>query len=244
MGFIISSNPNWIPRNWSNQEIRKIGSQFTGNVINVSAAQDNDKQGGKYKDYFPNAKSYTISNYGKGIEGISGDQDEIILDLSKQYSGSKYDVVFSHTVIEHLPSVEIAIDNLCNLSSDVVITVVPFIQHYHGRINSYTDYWRYSPDALINEFEKRGFSTIYVNWNDDFPYMSVYILHIASKYPNKYWRLVPQSKIPEINVCGPGVEFSKKLWGWDRTLFRRIGEYIGSRCVIDKTEGNIGHPGE
>jgi hypothetical protein len=74
--------------------------------------------------------------------------------------------------------------------------------------------------------------------------MSVYILHIASKYPNKYWRLVPQSKIPEINVCGPGVEFSKKLWGWDRTLFRRIGEYIGSRCVIDKTEGNIGHPGE
>ena len=236
MGFITTSHPNFIPRNWSNRELRKIGVLFTGDVINVSAAEDRDKQGNKYKSYFPKAKSYTISNYGKGIEGFSDYNDQIILDLSIRYDGrfGKYDVAFNHTVIEHLSSVDLSIDNLCNLSNDIVITVVPFIQHFHGRKDSYTDYWRLSPEALIKEFNKRGFSTIYINWNDDFPIMNVYILHVASKNPNKYTGLLPQGKIPEVNICGPGVNFARVLWGWDRTISRRVGEYIGSHCEIDE----------
>jgi hypothetical protein len=36
---------------------------FTGNVCNVSAWRDQDKQGGTYKEYFSNAKSYSVTNY-------------------------------------------------------------------------------------------------------------------------------------------------------------------------------------
>ena len=50
-----------ITRVWSNQEIKKFSSFAKGDVANVSAWKDQDKQGKNYKDYFTNAKSYTIT---------------------------------------------------------------------------------------------------------------------------------------------------------------------------------------
>jgi len=204
-GLLVTSHPEWNPRAWSNQEIRKFGALFNGDVINVSASKDGDKEGGRYVDYFTKARTYTMSNYGHGEEGISGFQNEKILDLSKVYDRTigDYDVVFSHTVIEHIDSVETAIDNLCSLSRDVVITVVPFLMGFHGRPDSYNDYWRYSPLALIRIFELRGFKTLYINWNDHHPLMNVYIVHIASKHPERYEGKFPGQKQPIVNIYGP-----------------------------------------
>ncbi|MFH0780861.1 MAG: hypothetical protein V2B20_02770 [Pseudomonadota bacterium] len=237
IGFLVSSHPEWNPRIWSNIELKKISKTISGSVVNVSAAEDDDKGGGKYKRYFPLASAYDITNYGFGEEGTSISENEKILDLSVKYAGQygRYDVVLNHTVLEHLKSIEIAIDNLCALSNDLIITVVPFLMGFHGRTGGYSDYWRYSPMSLISEFDKRGFSTVYINWNTHHPLMNVYILHIASKFPERHVDYFDRVTLPIVNEYGPGVNFSSFIWGWGnekgKSLSRKIGEAIGCRLV-------------
>ena len=43
----------------------------------------------------------------------------------------KFNVVFNHTTIEHVYDIHAAVRNLCDLSSDIVIFVVPFKQDVH-----------------------------------------------------------------------------------------------------------------
>ena len=66
-----------LPRVWSNRELRRVGSMVRGDVVNVSAWQDSDKEGGHYKDYFPNASSYTITNWRTEARGYQGTPGEI-----------------------------------------------------------------------------------------------------------------------------------------------------------------------
>lgn len=177
-------------RLWSNLELKKVASFFQGNIINVSAGNDSDKHGGFYKDYFKNASNYSISNYKE--ESLSNINNEVILDLEKGIPEdliNKYDIVFSHTVLEHVFDIDKAIHNLCCLSKDIVITIVPFIQSYHHEEDFYFDYWRFSPLALIKKFQKHNFKTIYVNWNKD-PIGNIYIFHICSSKPVGYEKLV------------------------------------------------------
>lgn len=177
------------PRLWSNDEIVKFAPMFLGNVINVSGGRDNDKEGGSYRDYFRNAQSYTLSNYILEFQG-SDAYIEIELDLSKPILNDsslvkRYETVLSHTVLEHVYDVHQAIENLCKLSNDIVITVVPFLQEFHHVPDQYHDYWRVSPYALALSFKKHGFQTLYVNWNDD-PFGNIYIFHVASCQPEKW----------------------------------------------------------
>lgn len=228
-GFLIVSHREWLPRIWSNREIRRFGPLFTGDVINVSAWKDGDKDGGHYHEYFPNAVSYTISNYGEGREGSSGLPEERILDLSKPYDGSigQYDLVFSHTVIEHIYPSSLAFENLCHLSRDCIMTVVPFVQQLHGYEDGYSDYYRYSPFALQESFRKHGFETLYTSWNSDHPLMNVYIFHVASKNPEKYTGKFPDSEIIIRSKNGPGFLITKMLWPEEKTFFRKLGEVVG-----------------
>lgn len=39
------------PRIWSNKKLMLVAPYFTGSVVNVSAADDSDKRGKKYKEY-------------------------------------------------------------------------------------------------------------------------------------------------------------------------------------------------
>ncbi|MFH0958053.1 MAG: hypothetical protein V1897_05040, partial [Pseudomonadota bacterium] len=212
-GFLINSHPEWNPRHWSNREILKYGNIYKGDVVNISAWKDGDKEGGRYRDYFPNAKSYTVTNFGSEMES-SGYENEKELDLSRPYSRDlgKYDLVFSHTVLEHVFQADVAIDNLCRLSRDTIMTVVPFIQVLHWRGNAYRDYWRYSPFALQEIFEKRGFKTLYLSWNDDTPLMNVYLFHIASCRPDAYKDIFPVYREPDFLERAPGNVFNMSLW--------------------------------
>jgi len=236
-GFLTSSHPEWNPRAWSNREIRRFGTLYAGDIINVSAAEDRDKERGQYSDYFPNARSYSISNYGTGAEGSSGRSDEKLLDLSAPYDGGigEYDLVLSHTVIEHIYPLGTALDSLCRLSRDSVMTVVPFLMGLHGREESYDDFWRCSPFALEKAFESRGFKTLYMSWSDGHPLMNVYLFHVASRYPERYSGKFPETTRPAVNIHGPGVSFSSLIWGRGgesgRTVWRRAGEFVGCRIV-------------
>ena len=182
-----------LPRIWSNRELKKISRHFQGDVVNVSAWRDEDKEGSHYCDYFTNATTYTLTNYLSDARGHQGLDGEIFLDLEEKLSGvllNRFDVVFNHTVLEHIYDVQAAFDNLCKMSRDVVIIVTPFLQQYHA---DYGDYWRFTPLCLKRLFENRGFTLVYQSFNHH-PCSSVYCLTVAVRYPEKWRSMFPDWK--------------------------------------------------
>lgn len=153
--------------------------------MNVSGWKDIDKEGKHYRDYFTNASGYTITNYKAEARGFQGMDNEVFLDLEsdlpEQMQG-KFDVVFNHTTLEHIYDIHKAFSNLCALSNDVVILVLPFVQQYHS---DYGDYWRLTPLAIKRLFEDNGLSLVYQSFNND-KASSVYTFSIASKQPAKW----------------------------------------------------------
>lgn len=186
IGRYFEDRKHRLPRKWSNKELREISHIFTGDVVNVSAWKDIDKEGSEYKDYFKNAKSYSITNYYEEERGYQGYEGEMFLDLEETLDDSlraNFDVVFNHTVLEHIYYVQKAFTNLCEMTRDIVILVVPFIQHRHA---DYGDYWRFTPLGINRMFKERGMEIIYLNFNDH-SNASVYIFAVASKN-KEVWR--------------------------------------------------------
>lgn len=150
-------------RVWSNRELRRFAPRLEGSVVNVSAWRDEDKEGRHYRDYF--GGDYTITNYSGPYRGIQGLPGELELDLSVPIEGHwhrRFDVVFSHTVLEHIYEVQTAFRNLCEMSRDVVIVAVPFLQEQHGAF----DYWRFTPLAIEGMFRENGMQLAYLSAND------------------------------------------------------------------------------
>lgn len=194
-------------RIWSNLELKKIARLFNGDVINVSGWKDSDKRGGFYKDYFFNAKSYTISNY-RGLSGLQGNnKNEIFIDLEddlNEKNFANYDVVFNHTTLEHVYDFQKAFKNLCLMSRDILIIVLPFLQQLHSAKNDYDDYWRFTPYAIKTMLERNGMSLLYLSANNK-KSESIYLFAIGSKKPKKW--------VGQIGAV-------------DQSLFENIGEKI------------------
>lgn len=174
-----------LPRVWSNRELAKFAHLFKGSIVNVSGWKDIDKEGRQYREYFVNASSYTITNYEAEARGFQGYQDEIFLDLQEQLPSTlsrKFDVVFNHTTLEHIYDVHKAFANLCDLSKDAVILVLPFLQQYHA---DYGDYWRLTPLAIKRLFEDNDLEILYQSFNSD-RMSSVYTFTIASRHPERW----------------------------------------------------------
>lgn len=187
----LSYTPNADPvRTWSNIELKKFSHLLEGDVVNISGWEDKDKDGGFYKDYFTKATSYTITNYSQHMEDKN---DEIPLDLEKDLDPkleSKFDVVFNHTILEHIFESRKAYANMAKMTRDIIITVVPFIQQQH-EMEGFNDYWRYTPTCLRYLAEENGLSIIYENYRRD-PYEITYIISVASRDPKKW-----ENKMPE-----------------------------------------------
>jgi len=204
-----------IPRNWSNKELKKFSYLFNGDVINVSGWRDKDKEGNDYKDYFKNARSYTISNFESKKRGFQGKENEFFLDLSEdlpQNLINKYDVVFNHTVLEHIFDFKKAFKNLCLLSKDVVILVVPFIQEMHGE---YGDFWRFTPEAIKILFKKNKMKVLYSCFNTN-KLSSVYLFFVATKTSGKWEKKIHR-------------KYSHKYF--ERYLFLKKEKYVGASSI-------------
>lgn len=146
-------------RVWSNAILRKHASLVHGKVVNVSGWEDKDKQGRCYRDYFVKASGYEISNF-EGWRGL-GDNESINLDLTSDLPGNltqAFDCVFNHTTLEHIFEVRAAFSNICALSRDVVILVVPAVQPTHGPENG--DFWRFTPYCVRKLFQDNGFDVV------------------------------------------------------------------------------------
>ncbi|MEW5942648.1 MAG: hypothetical protein AB1710_02200 [Pseudomonadota bacterium] len=186
------------PRNWSNWELRKIAPTYQGDVINVSGWKDEDQVGGHYADYFPNALSYTISNF-VGEKGYQGASNEISLDIEADlppHLTGQFQVVFNHTTLEHVYDIRKAVANLCAMSHDTVILVTPFLQQVHYEEGSFGDYWRPTPMCLERMLVEHGFEVVYQSSNDNEWYI-VYLFTVATRSPEKYRGKIPFQKIQE-----------------------------------------------
>jgi len=213
-----------LARIWSNDELKKFAHLFEGKIINVSAGENIDKQGSSYDQYFKNATEFWLSNYSPGsFRGYEGRPNEHLIDLEKPLNEElrgTYDVVFNHTTLEHIFDVFIAFKNLCDLSKDVVIVVVPFAQEQHEN-DGYLDYWRFTPTCIKELFKRNGFSVVYEASNNDFN-AGTYLFVIASRESEKWENKFP-IQTPEKNAAnwiGRKVKSSpsiiqriiKKLW--------------------------------
>lgn len=171
----------------SNRELRKVSDLFGGDVVNVSGWRDEDNEGGHYRDYFSNATSYTITNY-SGKKGYQNQQGEILLDLSLPLPDSlpgRFDVVFNHTTLEHIFDFRLAFKNMAQMSRDVLIVVVPFCQCSH-ELESFKDYWRFTPSALRTMYELEGMTVIYEASNQHTGAAS-YLFFVGSRKPEQYF---------------------------------------------------------
>src|SRR4051812_33827701 len=93
-----------LARLWSNEQLAAVAPLFHGDVVNVSAWTDDDKQDSSYRSYFTNASSYTITNHPTMPRGLQH-PDDVALDLCEQlppHLREAFDVVFNHTVLEHI----------------------------------------------------------------------------------------------------------------------------------------------
>lgn len=212
-----------VPRVWSNAELAKFSGDFKGEVVNVSGWQDFDKVDKFYKDYFSSADEYWITNYDTEENGFQGGMDnEIFLNLEEELDEvmrKRFDVVFNHTVLEHVFNVDKAFSNLCAMSKDVVIVVLPFLQEQHA---SYGDYWRFTPMAVERLFEKNGFQLVYINFNDARA-DSIYIFAIGSRIPGKWSSIFDLAE----NKVGITKEYM-------------LGQYVIGETFWDKVKRKLG----
>jgi hypothetical protein len=174
-------------RLWSNRELKQVAKVFTGEVVNVSAWDDRDKDGGRYRDYFTGATGYFTTNY-SGERGLQQQPNEYFLDLTGEVPAElrqRFDVAFNHTTLEHVFEVRKAFRNLCELSRDVVIVIVPFAQVQH-ETSSFGDFWRFTPTCLRRLYEENGLTVIYEAENRDHN-AATYLLFAGSRQPAR-WR--------------------------------------------------------
>lgn len=231
------------PRLKTNKILKRFSHLFNGEIINVSGSSDNDKNssfkdyyfgnydaGDRYKDYFVNANSYTVSNYPLDKTEYSLDKTNMVfLDLEEKIPNeyiNKYDVVYNHTVFEHIFDIFTAFKNLCSMSNDIVIFIVPQSQQIHDYARGYKDYWRFTPFAVDKLFEQNGFTVLYRETTVGFS-ESMYLFYIASKKPKKWIdKFIKVEKVEDyLTRNNDGLNYtliSKYILLFDR-IVRRIG---------------------
>ncbi len=175
------------PREFSNAMLKYYAPLFTGSIINVSGWKDGDFEHGCYVNYFTKADKYSVSNAPTSSKGIGSLPNEIAIDLSVPIDSTlhkQFDVVFNHTTLEHIFELDVAFTNLCALSKDVVILVVPTLQHIHFN-DGYGDYNRLTPMGIVKYFEKNGFETLVLRSNEQ-QFSPMYCFAIAVRPESKH----------------------------------------------------------
>lgn len=192
-----------LARQWSNDQLAVLRPHVTGDVVNVSAWRDEDKEGGHYRDYFPHARRYAITNM-DGDRGLQGLPDELRLDLNEplptELRGT-FDVVFNHTTLEHVFDTQTAFRNLCEMSRDLVVLVVPYLQPNHGT-DGIPDFWRFTPYALRHMFAQHGLEVVYETATPH-PFSAVYLFSIGARQPDVWRARLPQARLPDYGLGLP-----------------------------------------
>lgn len=138
------------PRRLSNIWLNKACKPITGRVLSIGSGNDRDGQGSFYKNYFPQASSYTTSEY--PIQGNCN----LCLDVQDMSSltDDSYDCIFCSGVLEHVHNFYKALDEITRvLSKDGILLLgLPFNQAIHMPPH---DYWRFTKHGILYLLEER-----------------------------------------------------------------------------------------
>ncbi len=177
-------------RYWSNDRLKEVISKL-GNyneIINVSGWKDSDKEGNTYKSYFKKGVSYKISNYeADSLKGLSTEND-LSIDLSKTLPSElieKFDIVLNHTVLEHIEKPEFAFDQMSKLTTDILITIIPWKQALHFHPGYFGDYFRISPFTMRKYYEKNGFKLVFEAFSPNYA-PDIYLFYVGSRKPQNH----------------------------------------------------------
>ncbi len=206
--------PELRPRNASNAVLREICPLFQGHVVNVSGFMDEDKEGGHYKDYFPNAASYTITNYAGSAEVGDGAPGSIYFDLvgpAMTEMDKRFDTAICHTVLEHIQDIPAAFANLSFITKETLIIVVPFVQDEHYSPGIFGDYWRYTPLGLKELYAQHGFEMKYLYANDT-PWYPVYLTAVGVRPGVEIEGLPPSPWTEESRIARDTFVFEGSAW--------------------------------
>lgn len=181
-------------RYWSNDELNAVINKFGDykTVINVSGWKDSDKEGHNYKDYFKKNTKYAISNFPddnhKGISSGSDVKINLTLELPIELI-NQFDIALNHTVLEHIEYPEFAFNQISKLTTDLIITVIPWSQSLHFSAGQFGDYYRISPFLMRKWHENNGFKILYESYSP--PYApETYLFYVGSKKPNNHPKFI------------------------------------------------------
>lgn len=217
-----------LARVWSNRQLRQIATHLRGEIVNVSAGEDVDKEGGTYSEYFVNKSGYYLTNFFPDkFRGFQGRANEFLVDLESEVPEQlvdRFDVAFNHTTLEHVFEVRKAFSNICRMSRDLVVVVVPFAQVQHES-PGYRDFWRFTPTCLRRLFTENGLGMVYEAVNDD-PNAAVYLFFVGSKDPARWADVFPAYE--PIDVAGSWIgRAGRRDWvGATRRGVRRLGAVL------------------
>lgn len=170
-------------RLYSNVVLRRIFSILNvDSVLNVSGWDDGDKEGNKYVNYFPSKLSrYEISSYSKDHLRADMSISKVTIDLEdRAYKVSeKFDLIFTHTVLEHVFDQENAFRIMCESANKFVVGVAPMINVLHWE-ETYGDYWRFTPHGIIKLINNQGFNLVHLEIGPSSS-ISQYIIFVAAR---------------------------------------------------------------
>ena len=113
-----------LARTESNKWIRKHAHGITGKVLSLGSGSDLDNEGGRYRDYFFNADSYSTSD----ISPTAPVQHTLdVRDMSKVVRGY-YDCIFAAGLLEHVDDMFGAMREINQVMrpGGVILTGMPF----------------------------------------------------------------------------------------------------------------------
>jgi len=169
-----------LARTESNKWIRKHAHGITGKVLSLGSGSDLDNEGGKYRDYFFNAESYSTSD----ISSTAPAQYVLdVRDMSTVVCGY-YDCIFAAGLLEHVDDMFRAMREINRImkTGGVILTGMPFGYRIH---RAPQDYWRATIHGMRYLLEGFGFEVVEM----------ITVPGVYKDFPAAYW--VRGTKIEE-----------------------------------------------
>lgn len=156
----------------SNALLRSWCADLPGDVLSLGSDSDRDGEGHPYREYFPQATSYTTSDYGDAAEGCDRQLD---VRAMPEVPDDAYDVLFCSGVLEHVDDLAAALRELWRVlrPGGVLLLGVPFRQPIHRAPH---DFWRFTThgvqhllagyivDAVVGIDEREGLAFPAAYW--------------------------------------------------------------------------------
>jgi len=142
-------------RKYQNMYLKKVINDYPEviDILNIGATLNStDKEGNLYKNYFLNKNYYTLDkNY------LDNSKNHIKADIHNLDNVSKkFDLILCMSVLEHVENPFIAAKQMTSIlkKNGLLYLCVPFFYPEHKYItDGYSDYWRFTDDAIKILFE-------------------------------------------------------------------------------------------